>query len=107
MIAIEDQARSIFLVALERAPEHWPAFLGEACGDNAELRARVAQLLLAHQAMGSIHRGGADAPAATTDDPIRERPGTLTFSVISVAPDLMLEAAGRLTCAWVNREVLS
>jgi hypothetical protein len=61
MTAIEDQARSIFLAALERAPDQWPAFLGEACGDNAELRARVEQLLHAHQAMGSIHGGGAGA----------------------------------------------
>src|SRR5690349_1816164 len=88
MIAIEDQARSIFLVALERAPDHWPTFLGEACGDNAELRARVDQLLHAHQAMGSIHRGGADAPVATVDDPVRERPGTV------IGPYKLLEQIG-------------
>ena len=81
MTAIEDHARSIFLVALEREPDQWPAFLDEACGDNAELRARVDQLLHAHQAMGSIHGGRADAPAvapvATIDEPaVAERPGT-------------------------------
>ena len=32
MNAIEDRARSIFLSAVERAPEQWPAFLDEACG---------------------------------------------------------------------------
>ena len=42
---IEDDARLIFLAALERAPDQWPAFLDEACADNAELRARVEQLL--------------------------------------------------------------
>ncbi|HEV3081855.1 MAG TPA: serine/threonine-protein kinase, partial [Gemmataceae bacterium] len=77
MTAIEDHARSIFLAALERAPEQCPAFLNEACAGNAELRARVDQLLHAHQAMGSIHDGGAAAPAATIDQPVTERPGTV------------------------------
>ena len=72
MTAIEEQARSIFLTAVERGPDQWPAFLAEACGAHAELRARVEQLLHGHQALGSIHRGGADAPAATTDEPLRE-----------------------------------
>jgi hypothetical protein len=48
MIVIEDHARSLFLAALEHAPDQWPAFLDESCGDNAELRARVDQLLHAH-----------------------------------------------------------
>src|SRR5262245_39508611 len=76
MTASEDQARSLFLAALERAPDHWPAFLDETCGENAELRARVEQLLHAHQAMGSIH-GGGKSPTATIDAPAPERPGTM------------------------------
>src|SRR5262245_61582518 len=77
MTAIEDQARTIFLAALERAPDEWPAFLDEACGDKAEVRARVDQLLMAHQAMGSIHVGGS-ARAATVDVPrATEGPGTV------------------------------
>jgi len=67
MNAIEDHARSVFLTALERASDQWPAFLNEACGGDAELRARVEQLLHAHQAMGSIHGGGGKAPAPTVD----------------------------------------
>jgi tetratricopeptide (TPR) repeat protein len=58
MTALEDQARSIFLAALERAPDQWPAFMDEACGGNAELRVRVEELLHAHQSMGSIHGRG-------------------------------------------------
>src|SRR5262245_24777770 len=74
MIAVEDRARTIFLAALERAPDQLPAFLDEACGDAAEVRARVEQLLRAHNALGSIHVG---APAATADLPaVTEGPGT-------------------------------
>jgi serine/threonine protein kinase len=87
MTAIEDQARSIFLAALERSADQWPAFLAEACGEVAEVRERVDQLLRAHQAMGSIH-GGGDRLAATTDDPIRERPGTV------IGPYKLLEQIG-------------
>ncbi len=76
MTVIEDHARSVFLAALERAPDQWPAFLDEACGDDAEVRARVDQLLQAHQALGSIHGGGTEAPA-TIDAPVTEGPGTV------------------------------
>jgi serine/threonine protein kinase/tetratricopeptide (TPR) repeat protein len=88
MTVIEEQARSIFLAALERAPDQWPAFLDEASGGNAQLRARVDQLLHAHQAMGSIHGGGADAPGATVDEPLGERPGTV------IGPYKLLEQIG-------------
>ena len=54
MTANEEQAKSLFLAALELAPEQWPALLDEGCRGNAELRARVEQLLYAHQAMGKI-----------------------------------------------------
>jgi serine/threonine-protein kinase len=82
MAAIEDQARSIFLGALERGSEHWPAFLAQACGGNAEVRARVDQLLDAHQAMGSICSGGRG------DLPIAEGPGEV------IGPYKLLEQIG-------------
>src|SRR5262245_32281470 len=85
MTTLEDQARSIFFAALERAPESWPPFLDETCGTEAELRSRVDQLLRAHQAMGSI-RGGA---GVTTAEPgIVERPGSL------IGPYKLLEQIG-------------
>src|SRR5262245_19174746 len=88
MIAIEDQARTIFLAALQQLPEQWPTFLNEACGQNAELRARVEQLLQAHQQMGSIH-GGAAAPVVTVDElPATEGPGTV------IGPYKLLEQIG-------------
>src|SRR5262249_36042720 len=77
MTALEDQARSIFLAALERPPDQWSAFLDEASGNTAELQSRVEQLLQAHQAMGSIHGSEGASPAATIDDRITERPGTV------------------------------
>src|SRR5687768_4824642 len=78
MTATEDQARATFLAALEREPHQWPAYLHEACGADAELRARVEQLLRSHESMGSIHVGlAATAHAALTDPPLRESPGTV------------------------------
>jgi serine/threonine protein kinase/WD40 repeat protein len=85
---IEDQARSLFLAALERAPEQWPAFLDGACGDNAELRARADELLRAHLALGSVRGGRAAALAATVDEPVSERPGTV------IGPYKLLEQIG-------------
>jgi WD40 repeat protein/serine/threonine protein kinase len=74
MTAIEEQARAIFLAALERAPDQWPKFLAESGGGNAELRARVEELLRSHQEMGSIHAG---ASTATIDRPVTETSGTV------------------------------
>jgi serine/threonine protein kinase len=88
MMMIEDRARSIFLAAIERAPDQWPALLNLACGDNAELRARVDQLLHAHRAMGSIHGDKADALVATVDEPFGAGPGTV------IGPYRLLEQIG-------------
>jgi serine/threonine protein kinase len=77
MTVIEDQARSLFLAALECGPDQWPAYLDEACAGNTEVRARVEELLRAHQALGSIHAGGGGRPAATVDLALPEQPGTV------------------------------
>src|SRR3954447_8200985 len=76
MTVIEDQARSLFLAAIEREPEQWPAFLAEACGGDAGVRARVEELLRAHQALGSIH-AGRGGQAATVGLALAEQPGTV------------------------------
>jgi len=75
-----DHAKTIFLRAIEgQSPENWEAYLDGACGNDAPLRSRVAQLLKAHQDLGSFHdAGGAvagtiDMPA---DQPISAAPGT-------------------------------
>jgi serine/threonine protein kinase len=77
MAVSEDRARSVFFAVLERAPASWDAFLDESCGGDAALRGRVAQLLHAHQALGSIHGARPNGPALTLDEPLREGPGSV------------------------------
>src|SRR5262245_61568884 len=89
MTTIEEQARSIFLAVLEREPDQWQVCLDETCGGTGELRARVEQLLHAHQAMGSIHAGRAEATVATADEvPVAERPGDI------IGPYKLIEQIG-------------
>ncbi len=84
-----DSAQSIFFDAIaSHAPGEWPAYLGEACGGNAELRRRVERLLEAHVALGSIHAQAAPAKDATLDHPSAERPGT------QIGPYKLLEQIG-------------
>ena len=77
MAGIEELAKSIFLAALDRAPDQWSAWLDEACGGNAELRERVRQLLDAHQALGKIDGRRANAEPEATVVPIGQGPGSL------------------------------
>src|SRR4249920_2770398 len=47
--------RELFVAAVGKvAPERWDAFLDEACGDRAELRREVSELLQAHREAGSF-----------------------------------------------------
>jgi serine/threonine protein kinase len=82
------KVRSIFLAAIEEHPaERWPMFLAAACAGDAELRARVQQLLEAHRAMGSLHLPGIDSDRATSPGP-SEGPGSV------IGPYKLLEAIG-------------
>ncbi|HUG92102.1 MAG TPA: protein kinase [Planctomycetaceae bacterium] len=74
----EASQRSIFCEALERpAPEERAAYLDRACGDDAELRARVEALLDAHGAAGGFLRGPSAADTPTINMPVlAEGPGT-------------------------------
>jgi signal transduction histidine kinase len=98
MTALEDQARSLFLAALDCAPDRWPAFVEEACRGNAELRARVDQLLQAHQASGSIH-GGPAASSGNIDEPITAHPGMV------IGPYKLMEQIGEGGMVLVIRAV--
>jgi serine/threonine-protein kinase len=40
-----ERVQKLFERALDRSPEERPAFLADACGDDAELRAEVESLL--------------------------------------------------------------
>ena len=73
MRVTEDQARLIFFAALEKGPDLWPAYLDEACANDAALRSRVNELLEAHQALGTIH--GGQAATASFESTIAEQPG--------------------------------
>lgn len=66
------QIDGIFAAALERDAGERSAFLAEACGGDAELRAEVDALLSAHQAAGSFIEGSASDIAASLldDDPM-------------------------------------
>src|SRR5947209_1529811 len=76
---VHDVARvkSIFLAAVERfAAEQWPAYLDEACGEDAALRERVEELLGAHGGQKSLDVPAPSQPGATLDHP-SERVGTM------------------------------
>ena len=83
-----DQARSIFLAAIEAGPDERRAFLDGACNDDGELRARVEHLLEAHQALGSIHFHPIPGPAANAGEQSSERPGSV------IGPYKLIEAIG-------------
>jgi WD40 repeat protein/serine/threonine protein kinase len=87
----ERQLVSIFGEAVEySSPEERAAFLDEACAGDAGRRARIQELLRAHQAAGNFLGGNrplADL-VATVDEPIREGPGTV------IGPYKLLEQIG-------------
>lgn len=69
-------AKAIFFSALEQgSPDDLADFLDRECGDNAELRNRVEDLLRAHQQAGNF-LGGSMAVGETVDLPqVTEEPG--------------------------------
>ncbi len=77
MNANPQQARSIFLAAVERPAEQRAAYLDEACAADAELRQRVEVLLKAHDQANSLLDQPTSALAAVTDQLRGEGPGTV------------------------------
>jgi len=73
-----EQAKAIFLEALDKhAPEHWPAFLEQACAGDAALRADVEELLRARAEIGSFHEQPRISLGETVDQLTTEHPGTV------------------------------
>src|SRR4051794_11141057 len=83
-------ANVIFLQAIEIAsPDERAAFVEEACGDDAGLRARVASLLEANELAGDFLEAPAVSPTVTADPtPPIEGPGT------AIGPYKLLERIG-------------
>jgi eukaryotic-like serine/threonine-protein kinase len=83
------RVKSIFLAAVERySAEQWPAYLDEACGEDAALRERVEELLRAHGGQKSLDVPAPSQPGETIDQPSAERPGT------NIGPYKILEQIG-------------
>jgi serine/threonine protein kinase/Tfp pilus assembly protein PilF len=88
MSDIDARAKAIFLEALEhKSPEELAQFLGAACGADNALRARVEELLRAHQEAGRF-LGGASLGQAESRDPAADRPGT------TIGPYKLVEQIG-------------
>jgi serine/threonine protein kinase len=78
---------SIFLEALQKpTPAERRVFVEQACGDDAELRRGVEQLLQAHARAGDFLQ--IQPEIATLDQPMTERPGTV------IGPYKLLEQIG-------------
>jgi serine/threonine protein kinase/Flp pilus assembly protein TadD len=68
----------VFLAAVEKhAPDQWPAYLDQACAEDADLRRRVEALLRGHQQPNSLLDAPAPALLATAAESVGERPGTV------------------------------
>ncbi len=81
-------AKAIFLEALDcKGADEVRRFLNQACGTDPALRARVEELLRAHQDAGAF-LGGAEQHDVTRDQPGAERPGTI------IGPYKLLEQIG-------------
>jgi len=81
-------AKAIFLEALDRTrPAGLLSYLDRACGNDLALRARVTELLAAHEDAGNF-LGGPALEEATPHEPVGEGPGTL------IGPYKLLEQIG-------------
>jgi serine/threonine protein kinase/tetratricopeptide (TPR) repeat protein len=83
------KARELFLHAVgQLPPEQWESYLVQACGGDIELRQQVAHFLSVHREAGSF-LAAPEPLAATIEDPVRERPGTV------IGPYKLLEQIGK------------
>jgi tetratricopeptide (TPR) repeat protein len=81
--------RDIFHAALAIAdPAERSAYLDQACAGAAGLKERIVGLVEMHEQVGSFLEPPAPVPAATLDEPITERPGTV------IGPYKLLEQIG-------------
>jgi tetratricopeptide (TPR) repeat protein/serine/threonine protein kinase len=73
-----NEAKTIFLAAIERyPPDQWGAYLDGACGSDADLRARVEELLRAHSELGSFHESPALVPTLSAPPEVETPPSVI------------------------------
>jgi len=70
------RVQAVFLAAVEKPFSERAAYLDQECGDDTDLRHRVAALLLAHDEPGSFLDSPPPGISPTIIQPITERPGT-------------------------------
>ncbi len=58
----QGRAKAVFLEAIDRAEEEWPAYLDATVGDEPEVRAEVERLLSEHARLGEIKTGPFEGP---------------------------------------------
>jgi serine/threonine protein kinase/tetratricopeptide (TPR) repeat protein len=83
-----NQAKSIFLEAIEHPPEQWPDFLDRACAGDGQLRAEVEKLLRSQALIGAFHETPQLVLSTALEECIGERPGTI------LGPYRLLEQIG-------------
>ena len=71
---------TLFHRALDKPASERAAFLEDACAGDTALRQRIEVLLHAHAHPGSFLQQPSAAVAATIDEPIKERPGTVVLN---------------------------
>jgi eukaryotic-like serine/threonine-protein kinase len=77
MPADPNRVRDVFLAAVELPPEQRPAYLAEACGGDADLRAEVDRLLAANADPDSILEPPPPTTADATAAFVASHPGTV------------------------------
>lgn len=89
------KAEDIFLAVLDKnTPAQRMEYLNDACGDNAELRAKVNDLLHSNDEAGSFLDGPLFDSAPTFDQPPRELPGAV------IGPYKLLEQIAKEAWVW-------
>src|SRR5262245_2362840 len=102
MVSDLERAREIFLHVVGRLPaDEWDAYVGEACGGNADLAGRVRHLLKAHADAGSFLEGlAADLNVTVDQPPAAEGPGA------EIGPYKLLEPIGEggMGAVWMAQQ---
>ena len=89
------KANEIFLQALDlRSPRERSAYLDEACGTDAVLRAQVEALLSASERAGSFLEEPAVAPPASDDGPSTSDPRPIEGPGMRIGPYKLLQQIG-------------